>query len=355
MSKSSRVNSHYRSPDSTLLGDWLALLGVPHTHAYSVEREKGMPFKSWFGLSRLLQEYGVESEAYFLPDKNELKEFQPPYILHTAGAEGGNIIVTSLDGDHVDYLSLGEHKSTTLPRLLEAWDGNIFLSYPTQGAAEPELGLHRRLEFFARSKKWVLMICMAFLFLYAFISNSLYKDISAYFIAAIDMGGLYVTYLLVQKSLKIHNKRADRFCGVLQEGGCDDILDTSASKFFGLFGWSEVGFAYFSVSLLALLMFPSSIPSLALCNICCLPFTFWSIWYQRFRAKRWCTLCVTVQCSLWLLFFSYLAGGWVRMCLPVSIDFFLLGAAYLGVMLLVNSLMPLLKRKDDNQPKEDRI
>lgn len=43
------------------------------------------------------------------------------------------------------------------------------------------------------------------------------------------------------------------------------------------------------------------------------------------------------------------------MCLPVSIDFFLLGAAYLGVMLLVNSLMPLLKRKDDNQPKEDRI
>ena len=355
MNSSSKVNARRRSPDSSLLGDWLSLLGVGHTHAYTLRREKEMPFKTWFGLSRVLQDYGVDSEAYFIEDKASITAFPTPFMIHTEGAEGGNVIVTAIDGDTVDYMSLGESKTTTLPRLVEAWDGNIFLSYAREGAAEPDLSHHRRLEFFEKSKKWVLAFSLTALFLYAFIANGLYRLVSAYFIAAIDLGGLYVTYLLVQKSLKIHNKKADRFCGVLQEGGCDDILATSASKFFGLFGWSEVGFAYFSVSLLALLMFPSSLPSLALCNVCCLPFTVWSIWYQRFRAGRWCTLCVTVQCSLWLLFFSYLAGGWVKAALPVSIDFFVLGFAYLSVMLGVNALMPLLQRRDAADHKADKI
>ncbi len=355
MGKSSRLNTHFKSPDASLLSDWLTLLGVGHTHDYTLSKEKAMPFKTWFGLSRALQDYGVESEAYFLPDKNNIKDLPLPFIAHTAGAEGGNIIVTAIDGDNVEYISLGQPKQTTLERLINAWDGNVFLSKANEGAAEPDLGLHRRLDFFKKSKKWVLLACMVALLVYAFVSNGLYRNISAYFIAAIDIAGLYVTYLLVQKSLKIHNPKADKFCGVLQEGGCDDILATSASKFFGLFGWSEVGFAYFSVSLLALLMFPASLPSLALCNMCCLPFTVWSIWYQRFRAKRWCTLCVTVQCSLWLLFFSYLFGGWVKMSLPVSIDFFVLGVAYVGVMLLINSLMPLIEKKDDNQNTSDRI
>ncbi len=355
MATGSRLNTHFKSPDASLLGDWLTLLGVGHTHEYTLGRERGMPFKTWFGLSRALQDYGVDSQAWYLEDRKEVAGLPLPFIAHTAGAEGGNVIVTAVNGGTVEYISLGQPRSTTLERFLEAWDGNVFISHPRPGAAEPDLGLHRRLEFFKKSKKWVLLLCAAALVAYAFIANGLWRDVSAYFIAAIDMAGLYVTYLLVQKSLRIHNPKADRFCGVLQAGGCDDVLATSASKFFGLFGWSEVGFAYFSVSLLALLMFPGSLPSLALCNICCLPFTAWSIWYQRFRAHRWCTLCVTVQCSLWLLFFFYLAGGWVGRIWPVSIDFIVLGVAYVGVMLLVNSLMPLIEKSDNNPNPSSKI
>ena len=355
MASDSRLNTHFKSADASLLDDWLTLLGVPHTHAFTLGKEKAIPFKTWFGLSRALEEYGVKSEAFLLSDKNTVGELSLPFIAHTAGTEGGNVIVIAIRGDEVDYISLGQSKSTSLSRFLEAWDGNVFLSYKTAGASEPEVGLHRRLDFFTKAKKWVLLLCLIALLFYAFVANGLYRDLSLYFVTLIDLGGLYVTYLLVQKSLKIHNPKADRFCGVLQKGGCDDILATSASKFFGLFGWSEVGFAYFSVSLLALLMFPASIPSLALCNVCCLPFTAWSIWYQKFRARRWCTLCVTVQSSLWLLFFAYLFGGWLKMSLPLSLDFFVLGVAYVGVMLLINALMPLVQRNDNGLQKSDKI
>ena len=122
------------------------------------------------------------------------------------------------------------------------------------------------------------------------------------------------------------------------------MLETGASSFFGIFSWSEVGLTYFSVSLLSILMFPASIIYVAACNVCCLPFTVWSIWYQRFRAKAWCTLCVSVQCTLWLLFFSYLAGGWLKDLFPLKPDIFVLVAVYGFVLLGMNRIIPMISK-----------
>ena len=66
-----------------------------------------------------------------------------------------------------------------------------------------------------------------------------------------------------------------------------------------------------------LLIFPQYINLLALCNLICLPFSFWSVWYQKIRAHAWCTLCLCVQSMLWLLFFCYLFGGWLHGLLPL--------------------------------------
>ena len=124
------------------------------------------------------------------------------------------------------------------------------------------------------------------------------------------------------------------------------MLETKASSFFGIFSWSEVGFTYFSVSLLALLIFPQWICYLAACNILCLPFTFWSIWYQKFRARNWCTLCVSVQATLWLLFFCYLGGGWIAGIFPLRIEFFVLGVTYAVVLMALNRILPRFEPSD---------
>lgn len=330
----------------SLAGDYLRLLGVPFTEAYTESRVEKMPFHTLFGLTKLLEEYGVSSEGYMLNDKEEIDKIEPPFIAKTPAA---NVIVTSVSPDRITYLSEGVAESAPRSEFFDAWDGTVLLSFPGPDAAEPGYALHRRLEFFMNAKKWVLAALATLLFAYAFIVNGLYHHLSVILIAAIDLGGLYITYLLVQKSLHIHNDAADRVCGVLQAGGCDSILETKASKFFGLFGWSEVGFAYFSVSLLTLLLFPSMLPVLALTNLCCLPFTVWSIWYQRFRAHKWCTLCVLVQTSLWLLFFCYLFGGWLKMAWPPTLSFIILGMTYAAVMLGLNAIMPLIEKSD---PKE---
>lgn len=321
----------------SILSDWLELLGVPHTPGYTDARFAAMPFKSLFGLQQLLKEYGVESRGYRLGDKNGLRQLEVPFI---ASTRHGLVIVTAISADNVTYLTQGISESIPFDRFTDAYDGRVFCAYPSAESGEPGYSDHRRDALMRRLRDHGLIAGCLLLFLYLFISNGLWRGWSTILLTLLDLAGLTLTYMLVQKSLKIKNRAADKVCKVLQEGGCDTVLEMKASKFFGIFGWSEVGFAYFSVSLLALLMFPQWTCYLALCNLCCLPFTFWSIWYQKFRAKVWCTLCVSVQCTLWLLFVCYLGGGWLKGAFPLRIEFFVLGATYLTTLLLLNKILP---------------
>lgn len=324
-------------PDNTIFTDLLGQLGVRFTPEYANRQFDAMSFKSLFGLSQLLKSYGVESEGLVLSDKSEIEKLTPPFIAQTSG---GLVITTSIGNGSIGYLSQGVEERMPLQEFEKAWTGTVFLAFPTERAGEPDYCAHREAMFFTKVRNVGLVVGLAALFCYLFVSNGIYRHVSTVLLTLLDLGGLYLTYLLVQKSLKIHNKAADNVCRVLQEGGCDSILETKASKFFGIFGWSEVGFTYFSVSLLCLLMFPEWICYLALCNACCLPFTVWSIWYQKFRAKVWCTLCVSVQTTLWLSFFCYLGGRWFDGVLPLRIEFFVLGVTYVTVLFLLNRILP---------------
>lgn len=329
--------------EHTILTDLLTELDVPFTAGYSIGRYDSMPFKSLFGLSKLLADYGVDSEGVTLADRKDITRLPTPFI---ASTPAGLIIVTAFESNRMHYLTQGTRESIDTGEFIGDWNGKAFIAYPRIDAAEPDYRLHRRDELIAKAKNAALWCGLAVLFLYLFISNGLWQHCSTTLIAAIDIAGLYLTWMLMGKMLNIKSRAADNVCRILQEGGCDTVLETSAAKFFGIFSWSEVGFTYFSVSLLTLLIFPEFTGYLALCNLCCLPFTAWSIWYQKFRAKAWCTLCVSVQTSLWLLFFCYLGGGWISQAFPLRIEFFVLGATYLTVLLALNRIMPHFTNAD---------
>lgn len=329
--------------EHTLFTDWLAELGVPYTQAYSVGRFESMPFRSWFGLAKLMEEYGVGCEGYRLDPSRGLEGLQVPFVAQTSG---GYVIVKRVDRGVVTYLTQGVEEQMAADDFVAAWCGRVLLAFPSADACEPDYRRHRRLELMERGKVWVWRVLVVALGVYLFATGGLWRFPSAWFVAALDLLGLWLTWMLVRKSLNRSSASADRVCGVLQAGGCDTVLGLGASKFFGLFGWAEVGLSYFSVSLLALLMFPQWLGCVALCNLCCLPFTVWSIWYQKCRAGVWCTLCVCVQCTLWLLFFAYLWGGWYHGVWPPAVQFWVLGVTYVVVMLGINRLMPFFDRKE---------
>lgn len=325
------------SKNPSLFSDFLAQLGVPHTVDYSDGRFAGMSFKSLFGLSKLLEEYGVPNEGVRISDKSEIRKLGVPFLAQTPE---GFVIVTAVGDDRVSYVTQGVAETVPYNAFVDAWTGVALLAYPDADAGEPDYRAHADIEMVKRSKVWVLWGCVAALFLYLFISNGIYRHVSTVILTLLNIAGLGATYLLLLKSQKVHSRFADRVCGVVEEGGCDDVLETKASSFFGIFSWSEVGFAYFSVSLLALLVFPDDINYLGAINICCLPFSFWSVWYQKTRAKAWCTLCLSVQAILWLSFACYLAGDWLHGIFPLRMPFFVTGVCYVTVLLALNRVLP---------------
>lgn len=327
---------------TTLFSDFLSALEVPHTAGYSDGKFEGMSFKSLFGLSRLLLSYGIPNEAYRLSDRGELGSLPVPFV---AQLGGGFVVVKDVSPSGVTVVRSGVEQKLTTDDFRNRWSGVVMLAYPEAGSAEPDYGLHRRIEIAERSKGFVLVAAVAFIVISLFWCNGLWEHWSLWLLALLDGAGIYVTYLLLLKSMNRKSAAAEKFCGVIQTGGCNDVLASPSAKFFGLFGWSEVGFAYFGVSLACLLLFPSMVKWLALVNACCCPFSFWSVWYQKYRAKAWCTLCLTVQALLWLSLFTFIGGGWFRGLWPLGYDLFILGAVYVAMLLGLNRVIQVMTKE----------
>lgn len=327
---------------ASLFSDFLTALGVRHTEDYSDSRFASMPFKSMFGLGNLLKDYGVASVGVNVPEESRraaLLVLPLPFLADTAD---GFVIVTEVDGDKATYRT--QHKFFTAPldKVLDGWNGIALVASADASSAEPDYFRHHVGEIAQGMKAWVLAILAVGLVGFAMWASGLYARWASWALLIFDCAGIYLSWLLVQKSLGIRNAAADAVCSALEEGGCDEIARSEAASFMGIFKWSEVGLAYFSVSLIAMLLFPHMLTVLAAINILCLPYTVWSISYQKFKAKTWCTLCVLVQCTLWLLFFSYLAGGITSAIFPAGtgfwIDFVVLGCIYVAVLLGINRL-----------------
>lgn len=330
---------------ASLFSDFLTALGVRHTEKYSDKRFAEMPFHTMFGLSSLLKEYGVSCAGVTVPSESKARAMSMLPIPFLADTPDGFAIVTKISGRNVTYQT--QHRFFTAPveELASGWNGIALLASASSASIEPEYRMHRMGEIGDRIKGWVLGLLAVCLLAYAMYVSGLYSHWAGWALLAIDLIGIWLSSMLVQKSLGFRTRAADAVCSVLEEGGCDEIARSEAASFMGIFKWSEVGLAYFTVSLAAMLLFPSTLPALAAINILCLPYTLWSIWYQRFKAKTWCTLCVSVQCALWLLFGVYMLGGFTgRISAQPTFftGFIVLGCCYVAVMLGLNRIDSLI-------------
>jgi hypothetical protein len=101
----------------------------------------------------------------------------------------------------------------------------------------------------------------------------------------INLAGMYISWLLLLKQMKIESRYADKICSLFKQNDCNNVLESEGAKLFGVIGWSEIGFGYFSVNVLLLLFSPALVTVIALINIFTLPYTLWSVWYQHSKAN----------------------------------------------------------------------
>ena len=290
---------------------FLNLLEVKHTQSFSDQYFNEHPHKhNLFGLSKMLSDYGVENAAIQIPDKeNDISQIQTPFI---AQFGGDFVAVHKVEHEKVSFIWRDVDHALNNAIFIESWTGIVLLAESSENSIELDYKEHRKTAFLSLLKRIVLFSVCGIIAILACINNRSYTNVGISLLLAVNIAGMYIGWLLLLKQMKVESQYADKICSLFKQQNCNDILESKAAKLFGIIGLSEIGFGYFSANVLLLLFFPSMLTSIALLNILTLPFTLWSLWYQRIKAKQWCVLCLIVLALLWTIFIINFLFGYIQ-------------------------------------------
>jgi len=251
----------------------------------------------------ILDDYNIENISVRITPE-ELCKIDTPFISQLQTPEKEFVLITTVGIDKIEYVNR-HGRSTKLPfsEFREKWSGIALMTEVTGGSREKGYALNRVRNILSRVR---LPFVITSLFLMT-VYWGIYRNLSqahGTFIACfvLLLSGAIVTTLLVIQSVAGGNSFVHRLCNISRLTRCNDILESSAASIGGVVSWSEVGWVYFTGSLLSMSFAPGSLPVLQLINICALPYTCWSIYYQWKIAKQWCPFCISIQLLLWSTF-----------------------------------------------------
>ena len=323
-----------------IIAIYLDLLQVKHTLGYSSLYYEEHPHKNdLYGLSAMLTHYGVENIALRLEKSIlSLKELEAPYIAHIDNDFG---VVYKTDSEKVYYYYKGYKHDAPFEQFLNIWSGNVLVGEANENSIEPDYKNNQKKELIKTGEQIALVAAVSLLFIVLGIVSGFYIKICFISSLIINIAGLFISYLLILKQLKVNNYYANKICSLIKQGDCNGVLETDAAKFLNIFGWSEIGTGYFFANIVFIVCMPELYPYITLINIIVLPYTIWSIWYQKKVAKQWCTLCLLVQGVLWLIFLNNLLFGMISIPIFNITSILIIGCLYTIPVLLINLIIPV--------------
>ena len=319
----------------------LSLLNVKYTENFSRKFFNEHPHKNnLLGLSKMLSDYSIDNAGTKIKDKeNDLFNIETPFVAYT-----GNDFITvyKVSSENVSYMWNGKDISVSPTAFIQQWTGIVLLAETNEESIEPNYKENKKKQAFNLIQKSLLLLTISLAIILAFVANSAFNNLGLIIAAIINLAGVYVAYLLAQKQMHIQSEYADKICSLFKQGDCNDVLESSAAKFLGVIGWSEIGFGYFISNVFIIAFFPQLISYLAIINICTLPYSIWSIWYQKVKAKHWCALCLIVQALLWILFIANFAFNYIQVPVLNMMEVLIVGCIYLIPLITINIFIPIL-------------
>lgn len=329
-------------PADTLFTIYIKMLGVPHTAIFSNSEYKSYPPKlAFMAFQDLLYEYHIGRHLVTAdaskPLEPQLQSLTLPCVIQSD--DGKPVIVTSA-GEQVEYVTMQGKATAPVAEFVKRWNGKAIEAAVQHDSAEPEWRRHRFHHLAAIAEHYAFWVLTAAVAVYFFVSNRLYASWSLTLLTILYALGIATCWLLTLKQNNVHSASAEAVCSVIEKTGCTTVVNSEQGMFMGLFHWSEIGLAFFTVSLGALLVYPAVVNYLAYISILCLPYSFWSVYTQHWKLHSWCTLCLTVQALFWIIFGISIGGGHLHSLFPLQWDAGILTACYGIALLLFHKIVP---------------
>lgn len=317
--------------------------GVNYTQHHLKSLITDVPYiHSMYGVGVVLAKYNIDYHCVRFDNKDNIRKISTGIIIY----KGEFYVVTKVTTTGCVLYSKGIEKLIEFGDLYDGWNGVIMIVTPKKSSIEQNYILNKHNSNIAKLKTiWFCLLSISAIAA-GIICNRFIFDITLSLVIVLSILGIGVSYLLLQKQLHIPNKFADRLCGLAKESHCEDVTQSDGATLFGLFKLSEIGASFFAVNLLALLFLPQYAPSYAVISALVLPFSFWSVWYQKFKAKSWCVLCLMTLGLMWLQAAVYLFGGYyAKWSLSHVMPMVLLCVAYGIALFLINKAMALIEKQ----------
>ncbi len=262
-------------------------------------------FPSFLSFQYILQRLGKDSFAIHTCYE-ELVNIPAPFITHIVTNIDLFLFITKITAESVQVIDeKGRTEKITRKDFEDMWDGNILVIDNQLGKIN--IPLKSRFDAFVNTAKYsFLTLCIAILFFSLLILKGEENILFYLYLIGIG-GGLTASTLLFIDQIDKYNIHIKKLCsatGSKSKIDCSSILDFKDAYFMGLVSWSDIGLVYFVSLLIILLILPFNISQTVInfFSIFSIGYVCYSLFYQKFIAKRWCTLCLSVQIVFIFLF-----------------------------------------------------
>lgn len=182
---------------------------------------------------------------------------------------------------------------------LHHWDGVIFQAEATHTINDKENNLIYSRENIFKGLSIILVCVFGTLLILPFINTFRWINI---ILLSTSGGGSLVGYSLVTRDLGLKNRVIEALCHAGKNTNCDKILNSEYSRVWGIIKFSDLTLSYFvvqSILFSLLTAMPATAPSI-LCflssmSLLTIPTILFSIYYQYYKARTWCKLCLIIN------------------------------------------------------------
>lgn len=262
-------------------------------------------YPSLLALTDTLSDLGIDYAAVKM-NSDRLKEFDAPVMLHLGRGVNQFILLTKMSKNKVFYYD-GQKKKENIDWLLDIWDGVAVYIFEKKTKYDFHFLLTRLTKM-----KSIFFLVGLFLFVTLPFLLILVR-ISVLFLLVLKVIGFCMSILLIRHDLGISSTLEQHICSFSNSISCEAVLTSPASKFLGIFKMSDIAVVYFTCSTFVLLysllvgMLNNYITILSFISLFSIPYILYSLFYQKFKVKKWCPLCL---CVIFILFVEVLYSLW---------------------------------------------
>lgn len=275
----------------------IKILKVSVTKTSALQYLQSHPYTgSLLAYVETLDHFKIEN-AGIRVDRNRFSDLPTPFVAYLNQYGGTFALVKNKTDTEVEWLDtqIG-WKISSSDEFLKNWDGVALLTELNPDSGEKDYSEKLKQERLKEARTPLAMGLLVILTIV--ISFPLLQKTNLTPLLLLKLTGIVTSTLLLVRSIGINSEWINKICNNGPKMNCQSLLDSPAAQITSWLGWADLGFIYFLGSYLAMLVASHDLNTFfslqSLFSVASVGFALYSIGYQKYKAKMWCTLCLVV-------------------------------------------------------------